>query len=60
MTLPYRMTAIMAVIGDCNWDAVKLQIYQQADEEVRKATDIINVGASIVGKEPYYKVMGDS
>jgi hypothetical protein len=59
LTPPYRMTAIMAVMEDGNLDAVKLQIYQQEDEEVCKAADIINIGTIMIVKEPYYKVMGD-
>jgi hypothetical protein len=59
MTPPYRITAVMAVMEDCNEDAVKIQLYQQEDEEVRKAIDIIDTGTIMIVKEPYYKVMGD-
>jgi hypothetical protein len=59
MTPPYRMTAILAIMEDGNGDAVKLQIYQQEDEEVRNAADIINIGTIMIVKEPYFKVMGD-
>ena len=59
LTPPNRMTGIMALMEDENGDAVLLQLYQQEDEEVRKATDIVNVGTVLLVKEPYFKVMGD-
>ena len=59
LTPPYRMSAIMAVTEDEKGDAVKLQIYQQEDEEIRKVVNIINIGRIAVVKEPYYKAMGD-
>lgn len=59
ITLPYRMTAIMAVMEDENEDVVLLQLYQQEAESDRSAADIINVGTVLLVKEPYFKVMGD-
>lgn len=59
ITLPYRMTAIVAVMEDENEDVVLLQLYQQEAESDRSAADIINVGTVLLVKEPYFKVMGD-
>lgn len=59
ITLPCRMTALMAVMEDENEDAILLQLYQQEDESDRSAADIISVGPVLLVKEPYFKVMGD-
>lgn len=59
MTPPSRMTAVVTVMEDVNGDGVILQLYQQEAEEIRKATDVINVGTIMIVKEPFYKVMGD-
>jgi hypothetical protein len=40
-------------------DAILVQLYQQEDEVARKAADIIDVGTTLLIKEPYFKVMGD-
>ena len=53
------MTAIMVVVEDQNGDVLNLQLYQQEDEDNRKAADIINFGTVLLVKEPYLKVMGD-
>lgn len=53
------MTAIMALMEDEKGDVVLLQLYQQEDEDARRATDIVNVGTILLVKEPYFKVMGD-
>jgi len=59
ITAPNRMTAIMALMEDEKDDVVLLQLYQQEDESVRKATDIVNIGTVLLVKEPYFKVLGD-
>jgi hypothetical protein len=59
LTPPDRMTAIMAVVEDGNGDATLLQLYQQDEEEVRKATDVVDTGTILIVKEPYYKVMSN-
>jgi hypothetical protein len=59
ITPPSRMTAIMALMEDENGDAIMLQLYQQEDEDIRAAADIVNVGTILLVKEPYFKVMGD-
>lgn len=53
------MTGIMALMEDEKGDVVLLQLYQQEDEDTRKAADIVNVGTIFLVKEPYFKVMGD-
>jgi hypothetical protein len=59
LTPPCRMTAITTIMEDVSGDAETLQIYQQEDEEVRKAASIIDIGTVFIVKEPYYKVMAD-
>lgn len=59
ITPPRRMTAIMALMEDQMEDAVLLQLYQQEDENSRKAADIVDVGTILLVKEPYFKVMAD-
>ena len=59
ITPPCRMTAIMAVVEDELGDVLKIQLYQQVDEDERSATDIIDVGTILLLKEPFFKVMGD-
>jgi hypothetical protein len=59
ITPPSRMTAIMALMEDEIGDVVLLQLYQQEDEETRKARDVVNVGTIFLVKEPYFKVMAD-
>lgn len=59
ITPPSRMTAVMALMEDEKGDVILLQLYQQEDEDTRKAADIVNVGTILLVKEPYFKVMGD-
>jgi hypothetical protein len=53
------MTAIIAIVEDERGDVLKIQLYQQVDEDERRATDIIDVGTMLLIKEPFFKVMGD-
>ncbi|KAF2447508.1 hypothetical protein P171DRAFT_509783 [Karstenula rhodostoma CBS 690.94] len=57
ITPPQRMTAIMVLAEDNLADVVLLQLYQQETEEIREASDIVNVGMTLLVKEPYFKVM---
>jgi len=59
ITPPTRMTAIMALFEDEMGDVVLLHLYQQEDEGARKAVDIVDVGTTLLVKEPYFKVTGD-
>ena len=59
ITQPSRMTAIMALMEDENRDVIMLQLYQQEDEDIREATNIVSVGTILLVKEPYFKVMVD-
>ncbi len=59
ITPPSRMTAVMAIAEDEDGEVVVLQLYQQENEESRKAVDIVNVGTILLVKEPYFKVMAD-
>ncbi|KAF2823717.1 hypothetical protein CC86DRAFT_354942 [Ophiobolus disseminans] len=56
ITPPSRMNAVLALAEDDEDDVVLLQLYQQEAEDVRKATDVISVGTTLVVKEPYYKI----
>jgi hypothetical protein len=59
ITPPSRMTAIMALMEDENSDVILLQLYQQQDENTRKAADVVDVGTVLLIKEPYFKIMAD-
>ncbi|KAF2467791.1 uncharacterized protein BDR25DRAFT_374016 [Lindgomyces ingoldianus] len=59
ITPPRRRTGIMAIMKDENRDAVMLQLFQQEDEDTRKAIEIVDVGTILLVKEPYFKVMAD-
>jgi len=59
ITPPNRMTAVMAVVEDEYGDVVALHLYQQDDEDVRAAAEIIDVGTILLLKEPFFKVTGD-
>ncbi|KAH6642926.1 hypothetical protein C7974DRAFT_386403, partial [Boeremia exigua] len=54
---PNRMTAIIVLAEDESEDAVVLQLYQQEEENIRQATDVVNVGTTLLVKEPYFKIM---
>jgi hypothetical protein len=56
ITPPNRMTAIMVLAEDSQKDVVLLQMYQQDAEDVRAATDVVNVGTIVLVKEPYFKL----
>jgi hypothetical protein len=57
ITPPNRMTAILVVVEDEHGDGIMLQLYQQEEEDVRKATDVVDVGSVLLIKEPFFKVM---
>jgi hypothetical protein len=57
ITPPNRMTGIIVIVEDERGDVVPLQLYQQDEENTRKATDIVNVGTVLLVKEPFLKVM---
>jgi hypothetical protein len=57
ITPPNRMTGILVLVEDDRGDVVMLQTYQQEEEEVREATEIVNAGTILLVKEPYYKLM---
>jgi hypothetical protein len=59
ITPPSRMTAIMALMEDEGGDAILLQLYQQQDENTRKAVDVVDVGTILLIKEPFFKIMAD-
>lgn len=51
------MTGILVLVEDDCDDVIMLQLYQQDDDNVREATEIVDVGAILLVKEPYFKVM---
>jgi hypothetical protein len=51
------MTAIMVLVEDDRADVIMLQLYQQEEEDIRDAGNIVNVGTILLVKEPYFKVM---
>jgi hypothetical protein len=57
MTPPNRMTGIMVLVEDESDHAVMLQIYQQDNEEIRAAKDVVDTGTVMILKEPFFKVM---
>jgi len=57
LTAPQRITAIMAVVEDEKNDALTVQLYQQPDETVRPASNIITNGDIFLIKEPFFKIM---
>jgi len=59
LTPPDRMTAIMAIMADERDDAILVQLYQQEDEDFRKADDVVNTGTIFLVKEPYFKQTAD-
>lgn len=56
ITPPNRMTGLLILVEDERRDAVLLQLYQQEEEDIRAATDIVNQGMILIIKEPYFKV----
>ena len=59
ITPPDRLTGIICLVEDENEEAATLQIYQQDEEIVRKATSIVDVGTVLLVKEPYFKTMAN-
>lgn len=57
ITPPHRWTGIMCLVEDENGEVATLQLYQQDDEPVRKAAQILDVGTILLVKEPYFKIM---
>jgi hypothetical protein len=57
ITPPNRMTGILVLVEDESEHAIMLQIYQQDDEEIRAASDIVDVETVMILKEPFLKVM---
>ena len=57
ITPPNRMTGILILVEDESEHVVVLQIYQQDDEAIRPANEIVNVGTVMILKEPFFKVM---
>ncbi|KAF2876087.1 hypothetical protein BDV95DRAFT_482850 [Massariosphaeria phaeospora] len=56
ITPPYRLTSIVAIGEDEMGDAIMLQLYQQEQENVREATEVVDAGMILLIKEPYFKV----
>ncbi|KAF1959181.1 hypothetical protein CC80DRAFT_467564 [Byssothecium circinans] len=57
ITPPSRMTGVMVLVEDERADVIMLQLYQQEEEKVREAADVVNVNTILLVKEPYFKVM---
>ena len=51
------MTGILALAEDGYEDVVMLQMYQQEEEVIREATDVVDIGTILMVKEPFFKVM---
>ena len=60
ITPPHRKKAIMALTEDKSGDEVLLQLYQQENEDIRAAENIVPVGTILLIKEPYFKLVGES
>ncbi|KAF1992805.1 hypothetical protein P154DRAFT_594844 [Amniculicola lignicola CBS 123094] len=59
ITPPDRLTGIICLVEDEDEGVATLQIYQQDEETVRKATQIVDVGTILLVKEPYFKTMAN-
>lgn len=59
ITPPDRMTGIICLVEDEDEEVATLQIYQQDEETVRKAIQIVDVGTILLVKEPYFKTMAN-
>jgi hypothetical protein len=57
ITPPNRMTGILVLAEDDRGDVVMLQMYQQEEEQICEATEIVDVGTILQIREPYYKLM---
>ncbi|KAJ4377321.1 hypothetical protein N0V83_000146 [Neocucurbitaria cava] len=54
---PSRATGILVLAEDEFEFPIILYLHQQEEEHVRKATDIVDVGALLLVKEPYFDTM---
>jgi len=59
LTPPDRMTGIIAIVEDEKDDVMLLQLYQQEDENLKPAVEILSPGMVVVVKEPYFKQTSD-
>ena len=50
------MTGILVICEDANDDVMLLHMYNQEEAKVRDITDIVDQGAVMLVKEPYFKV----
>ena len=53
------MTAVTSIVEDENRDGVKLQLYQQKDDDYRKGEEVAQMNHVCIVKEPYFKTMND-
>ena len=58
-TPPITMTAVISIVEDENRDGVKLQLYQQKDDDYRKGEEVVQMKHVCIVKEPYFKTMND-
>ena len=56
---PKRLKSILALMEDEKGDAALLDLHHQEEENVREATNILNVGSIVLVKEPYFRSLGD-
>lgn len=54
-TPPHRMTAVMVVVEDQRGTAAILQLYNQPEESIVPAEQILQTGDILVLKEPFFK-----
>jgi len=54
---PNRMTGILVPVEDERREVAILQLYQQEDEDIRPAKDVLEDGSILIVKEPFFKVM---
>ena len=59
LTAPRRKIAVTALMEDESGDSILLQLYQQAEENARKAVYTVNVGTILLVKDPYLMTRGD-
>lgn len=58
ITPAIRYQSVASIVEDENSVAVRLSLYQQEPETIRKADDILKQSAVIILKEPYFKIVG--
>ncbi|KAK0100838.1 hypothetical protein ONS95_007285 [Cadophora gregata] len=56
---PVRLTGIISLAEDEAGDALTFSLYQQENEDVRPAADILEKDSVLLLKEPYFKCVGD-